>query len=202
MPDEPISVSAQHAKEEHLSRQKTKDSIPPETVKPDIDPVSVQEKFEQLQKDLKEKDLKDQTKGTKTVMPGQEDNMIRISISHKFRKKDEVAWISVPFSREEVMSNDPVIGEIKVKVITLVEEIKKNFDDAMDLAEPLVIYAPEKKKAEPIPDNNGSSSPMCNHGEMIFKQGKSKESGKPWAGFFCTERNRDNQCEPKWSKVS
>lgn len=38
----------------------------------------------------------------------------------------------------------------------------------------------------------------CAHGEMLFKTDVSKKTGKPYSGWFCTERNRDQQCEAQW----
>jgi hypothetical protein len=36
----------------------------------------------------------------------------------------------------------------------------------------------------------------CDHGKMAFRSGV--KNGKSWSGYFCTERNRDGQCQPVW----
>lgn len=37
---------------------------------------------------------------------------------------------------------------------------------------------------------------MCEHGEADFKEGESAKG--PWAGYFCPEPEKDEQCKPKW----
>lgn len=38
----------------------------------------------------------------------------------------------------------------------------------------------------------------CQHGEMVFKSGVSKSSGKPYKGFFCPSNDRNAQCKPEF----
>jgi hypothetical protein len=40
--------------------------------------------------------------------------------------------------------------------------------------------------------------PRCVHGTMIWAEGTAKATGKPWAAYKCTEKNRTNQCNPYW----
>ena len=41
----------------------------------------------------------------------------------------------------------------------------------------------------------------CKHGQMLKKEGTSK-TGRPFMGYVCTERNKADQCEPKWAKIT
>lgn len=178
MPEKLVSVSENMAREKYLSSQKEEEYQ-------DRGSMSLRERFGQLQGDQK--------KG-KEMIPGQEDNMIRISISHKFKKKDEVAWMSVSFTREEVLKNDPVIGDIKVKVISLVEEYKKNFDDAMDMAEPFVTQPtqvePQKAKAESA-SGDDKACPKCgskmNWIRKPYRDGRKDNEGNAlmWGAHGC-----------------
>jgi hypothetical protein len=43
-------------------------------------------------------------------------------------------------------------------------------------------------------------SPICAHGHMVLKTGKSKTTGKEWRGFMCIEKVKDKQCTPSWMK--
>jgi hypothetical protein len=43
-------------------------------------------------------------------------------------------------------------------------------------------------------------SPICAHGHMVLKSGKSKTTGKEWRGFMCIEKVKDKQCTPSWMK--
>ena len=40
-------------------------------------------------------------------------------------------------------------------------------------------------------------APKCNHGHRVWKTGK-KKNGDDWAGYFCPEREKANQCQPQW----
>lgn len=44
----------------------------------------------------------------------------------------------------------------------------------------------------------GGQTKECAHGEMVFKTGVSKSSGKPWKAFMCPSSDRSNQCDPVW----
>jgi hypothetical protein len=41
-------------------------------------------------------------------------------------------------------------------------------------------------------------SPICAHGHMILKEGRSPKTGKDYKGFVCTERIKGKQCAPLW----
>jgi hypothetical protein len=43
-----------------------------------------------------------------------------------------------------------------------------------------------------------SEKPRCVHGTMIWAEGTSAKTGKPWAAYKCTEKQRANQCDPYW----
>jgi hypothetical protein len=40
-------------------------------------------------------------------------------------------------------------------------------------------------------------SPQCSHGHMIWKN-SADGSPKTWGGYFCTERTKATQCQPRW----
>ena len=40
--------------------------------------------------------------------------------------------------------------------------------------------------------------PRCPHGTMVWAEGVGKATGKPWAAYRCTERNKASQCTPQW----
>jgi hypothetical protein len=43
-----------------------------------------------------------------------------------------------------------------------------------------------------------AEAPRCSHGTMVWAEGTAKATGKPWAAYKCTEKNRANQCNPYW----
>jgi hypothetical protein len=46
-----------------------------------------------------------------------------------------------------------------------------------------------------------SESFDCLHGAMLRKEGTSK-TGRPFLGYVCVEKNKADQCEPKWAKIT
>jgi hypothetical protein len=40
-------------------------------------------------------------------------------------------------------------------------------------------------------------SPQCSHGHMVWKQAH-EGAPKNWGGYFCTERTKATQCQPRW----
>jgi len=40
-------------------------------------------------------------------------------------------------------------------------------------------------------------NPQCSHGHMIWKK-SAEGSAKTWGGYFCTERTKATQCQPRW----
>jgi len=40
-------------------------------------------------------------------------------------------------------------------------------------------------------------SPQCSHGHMIWKN-SAEGSPKTWGGYFCIERTKATQCQPRW----
>lgn len=41
----------------------------------------------------------------------------------------------------------------------------------------------------------------CQHGERLRKEGTSK-AGKPYLGYVCTEKRKEDQCDPIWAKIT
>jgi hypothetical protein len=40
--------------------------------------------------------------------------------------------------------------------------------------------------------------PRCPHGTMVWAEGTSAKTGKAWAAYRCTEKNKATQCDPQW----
>lgn len=52
--------------------------------------------------------------------------------------------------------------------------------------------------AENLGGEQVAAVPKCSHGAMIWSTGTGKNTGKPWAAYKCSEKNRASQCEPVW----
>jgi len=44
-------------------------------------------------------------------------------------------------------------------------------------------------------------APKCDHGHRIWRESK-EGAAKKWGGYFCIEREKNNQCQPFWYVVS
>jgi hypothetical protein len=58
--------------------------------------------------------------------------------------------------------------------------------------------APWDTPADPFGSSTTAPAPACEHGPRLWKEGTSKQ-GKPWKGWFCPNRDRNNQCKPQWA---
>ena len=43
-----------------------------------------------------------------------------------------------------------------------------------------------------------AAAPECIHGHRIWREGSSAKTGKAWANYSCTEKNKATQCQPLW----
>ena len=41
-------------------------------------------------------------------------------------------------------------------------------------------------------------APICSHGRMVYKEGKSVTTGNKYRGYTCSSKNRGDQCKPIW----
>ena len=56
-----------------------------------------------------------------------------------------------------------------------------------------------REEAEEVKDTvwEANAAPMCSHGSMRWNQSK-PDAPKAWAGYFCSEKIKENQCKPRW----
>ena len=41
-------------------------------------------------------------------------------------------------------------------------------------------------------------APICSHGRMVYKEGKSVTTGNKYRGYTCSSKSRGDQCKPIW----
>ena len=41
-------------------------------------------------------------------------------------------------------------------------------------------------------------APICSHGRMVYKEGKSATTGNKYRGYTCSSKSRGDQCKPIW----
>ena len=56
-----------------------------------------------------------------------------------------------------------------------------------------------REEAEEIKDSawEAETVPACSHGSMRWNQSK-PDAAKTWAGYFCSDKIKENQCKPRW----
>ena len=56
-----------------------------------------------------------------------------------------------------------------------------------------------REEAEDVKDTawTAETVPGCSHGSMRWNQSK-PDAPKAWAGYFCSEKAKENQCKPRW----
>lgn len=146
---------------------------------------------------LAEKFKEHQTKGESQVNPGEPENeLIRISLSHPFPgQKDRVAWISIPFTRKELLENSVEVDNAIKATIKKVELTFAEFDEGMKLVAPLVPALLPNRQAPPAqppiqaPAVADGSAPapvceFCGTPKYWKPPGVSQKSGQAYNGFW------------------
>jgi hypothetical protein len=68
--------------------------------------------------------------------------------------------------------------------------------------EPEGTAVPLAATVETVADQLGAevieSSPICNHGRMIYKEGKSSKTGNAYKGWTCPSKVKTDQCKAVW----
>ncbi|AMS00850.1 hypothetical protein SEA_FAYELY_50 [Mycobacterium phage Fayely] len=120
--------------------------------------------------------------------------------------------VSATFKFEGAYSDPWVVvkGADPEDVLTKVNDPK--FKELMDRVKQIAaFYGPQNKPAttggggggqRQAPPKAATEAPngekkFCKHGEMEYKSGTSKKTGKPYALFSCTAP-RDEQCDAQW----
>ena len=89
-----------------------------------------------------------------------------------------------------------------------VETMPKTFVEDDPWAKPIWEdgFTTAKSAVEQIASELGgkleSEAPICPHGHMILKEGKSPKTGNPYRGHVCPEKVKANQCKPIWYVLS
>jgi len=87
---------------------------------------------------------------------------------------------------------------VKVEGLTLVPDMPTaSFDiQVSESRDPWSFGSVLESTAAEIPAPNAPAS--CRHGSMGWKEGTSEKTGKPFQGWVCQEKNRDQQCKAIW----
>jgi hypothetical protein len=79
--------------------------------------------------------------------------------------------------------------------------IKNEPWEAPKLEDPAPVAWSVDDVAKELNADKVSEKYYCQHGERLKKEGVSKQN-KPYLGYVCTEKRKDDQCEPIWARLT
>ena len=79
--------------------------------------------------------------------------------------------------------------------------IKNEAWEAPKLEDPAPVAWSVDDVAKELNAEKVSESFECKHGQMLRKEGTSKQ-GKPYLGYVCVEKKKEDQCDPQWAKIT
>jgi len=86
---------------------------------------------------------------------------------------------------------------VKVESLKLVPDMPVGVVDIeVSHADPWSFNAALETMITTIPTPDAPAS--CRHGSMGWKEGVSEKTGKPFSGWVCQEKNREQQCKAIW----
>ena len=101
-----------------------------------------------------------------------------------------------------VKANDkPTYGAPGSRSAAVADALRNTDWSAPKLEDPAPVSWTVNDVAATLNAETVSEKYYCQHGERLRKEGTSK-AGKPYLGYVCTEKRKDDQCEPIWAKIT
>jgi hypothetical protein len=101
-----------------------------------------------------------------------------------------------------VKANDkPTYGAPGSRSAAVVDVLRNTEWTAPKLEDPAPVSWSVDDVAQSLNAEKVAEKYYCQHGERLKKQGTSKQ-GKPYLGYVCTEKRKEDQCDPIWAKIT
>jgi hypothetical protein len=101
-----------------------------------------------------------------------------------------------------VKANDkPTYGAPGSRSAAVVDILRNTEWTAPKLEDPAPVAWSVDDVAQSLNAEKVAEKYYCQHGERLKKQGTSKQ-GKPYLGYVCTEKRKEDQCDPIWAKIT
>jgi len=97
--------------------------------------------------------------------------------------------------------NKPTYGAPGTRTAAVVDALRNTEWTAPKLEDPAPVAWSVDEVAKELNAEKVAEKYYCQHGERLRKEGTSK-AGKPYLGYVCTEKRKDDQCEPIWAKIT
>jgi len=101
-----------------------------------------------------------------------------------------------------VKANDkPTYGAPGSRSAAVVDALRNTEWTAPKLEDPAPVAWSVDEVAKELNAEKVAEKYYCQHGERLRKQGTSKQ-GKPYLGYVCTEKRKEDQCDAIWAKIT
>jgi hypothetical protein len=98
-------------------------------------------------------------------------------------------------------NNKPTYGAPGSRSAAVVDVLRNTEWTAPKLEDPAPVAWSVDDVAQSLNAEKVAEKYYCQHGERLKKQGTSKQ-GKPYLGYVCTEKRKEDQCDPIWAKIT
>ena len=98
-------------------------------------------------------------------------------------------------------NDKPTYGAPGTRTAAVVNALRNTDWSAPKLEDPAPVAWSVDEVAKELNADKVSEKYYCQHGERLRKEGTSKQ-GKPYLGYVCTEKRKEDQCEPIWAKIT
>jgi hypothetical protein len=95
----------------------------------------------------------------------------------------------------------PTYGAPGTRTAAVVDALRNTDWSAPKLEDPTPVAWSVEDVAKELNAEKVAEKFYCQHGDRLLKQGTSKQ-GKPYMGYVCTEKRKEDQCEAIWAKVT
>ena len=95
----------------------------------------------------------------------------------------------------------PSYGPKGSRTAAVVDALRNTDWSAPKLEDPAPVAWSVDEVAKELNAEKVSEKYYCTHGERLRKEGTSKQ-GKPYLGYVCTEKRKEDQCDPLWARLT
>lgn len=124
----------------------------------------------------------------------------KVVLTFKGGRDFDAPWIVIhAASLEDAYEQLTTKGDLLGKVMERTANAGRHFAGSAPKAAPAQSGggAPQRQAPQAAQEAPGGEKRFCEHGEMVFRSGVSKSSGKPYKLFSCTAP-RDQQCKAQF----
>lgn len=101
----------------------------------------------------------------------------------------------------DLKQDKPTYGAPGTRTAAVVDALRNTDWTAPKIEDPAPVAWSVDEVAQLLNAEKVSEKYYCQHGERLRKEGTSKQ-GKPYLGYVCTEKRKEDQCDAIWAKIT